>query len=143
MPKPADKAERERLLPVLWALFVFKIDREWPQKYSALGINRASTGLQELAAAIQRDMQQVLRKDLRVPLEQYLKNDNYPNSIAAKELAHFTRYLGFPSWIAFQAACDADQLPPIGSVNNPKKPRKGDDPWFYIGPILLFLMYCP
>lgn len=140
MPKPADKAEKERLLPVLWALFVLKVDREWIQKYSFLGTNRLSVSPYHLSEAVLADVHQAPPTGFVHALEQYFREDALSSNLSLEELSFFIRYLGFSNWAAFKAQCDEDAAPSTSSTKG-KTAFRDKDPWFHIGPIVLLLLH--
>lgn len=148
MPKPRIDADSERLLPVLWQLFLNKLEREWRSKYSHLGTSLSSLESQQLLSQyVLEDMKASLGGALTAlsgkDIDQYFRLDGWPPSVSTAQLTYFLSYLGYTDWCEFRKQCSEEDQRHTPSTGNTKKKAKGfpNDNLPYFGPIILLLCY--
>lgn len=137
--------ERKIYLPLLWEVFLDKIDEEWKTKYTQLGSDRFSIQSDsDLATAIDQDIRAVAPEQASPQLLtatillRYLRKDGLPTKMKEAYLQNLLTYCGYLDWQDFKESIEADETLPQARKNPPNSFR---DPWFYLGPVILLLLY--
>lgn len=148
MPKPSLHENKKRLLPVLWQLFLSKLERAWKREHKTFPTDLNDPINEEvLATCIHDHMKASLGASL-LPLSpadiaSYLQQDGLTVEIPAANLTALLLYLGFQDWEDFQKQYAQEQPNEKPSTEKSKKGTAGfgfnDLPYF--GPVILLLYY--
>ena len=147
-----DNTERKKYLPLLWDVFLEKIDGEWKQKYAHLGLDRyAIESTTQLANAVYQDLQIVNNEYRRSStltnqvIHKYLNKDGFPQRIRPANLQVILLYCDYEDWQEFIDAVELDS-PSSTRGEQAQKNDKGKNnsfrnPWHYLGPVVLVLPF--
>lgn len=148
MPKPSLHVNKKRLLPVLWQLFLNKLERVWKSESNTPHQDLHNpTSEDALAACISNHLKTSLDSSI-APLSTadiacYLQQDGLPANIPAANLAVFLHYLGFQDWEDFeqQYAQEQPTEAPVKGKSDKRSKGFGFNDLPYFGPVILLVYY--